>query len=375
MLIKQIRDYLSEAVQNNLVTMNKKHLKWLFYLAAPLIVLVLPFNSALNLNKYFKTITLHPQKTGITTFHFHDASRNRPIITEVWYPVDPEIPAKAPPGFWLRCDEARDATLSNKKTKYPLIIMSHGQSCDRFTIAWLAEVLAANGYIVAAMDHYGNTWNNKIPELYARPWERPKDISFVLDHLLTSSQFKDRVDQERIGFAGYSLGGGTGFWIAGAEANNSDVNVVRSNCKRDLEGVVPEEMIDAMDFNEARGSFKDPRVSAMVVMAPALGWLFDEESLQKVSIPIYIVAPEKDQVVPIEQNALIYAKQIAKATLKILHGDANHYVFLNRPTAVGRRFLEAKYCEDPVTIDRKKVHEEIAKNTIVFFNEKLKSSK
>ena len=119
--------------------MNKKRLKWFFCLAAPLIVLVLPINGGLRLGKYFKTINLHPQKTGITTFHFHDAERNRPIVTEVWYPVDADIPAKASPGFWLRCDEARDAPLSNKRTKYPLIIMSHGQSCDRFTIAWLAK--------------------------------------------------------------------------------------------------------------------------------------------------------------------------------------------------------------------------------------------
>ena len=355
--------------------MNKKRLKWFFYLAAPLLVLVMPFTGGLNLSKYFKTIILHPQKTGITTFHYHDAERNRPIVTEVWYPVDPEIPAKAPLGFWLRCDEARDAAMSNKKPQYPLIVMSHGQSCDRFTIAWLAEVLAANGYIVAAMDHYGNTWNNKIPELYARPWERPKDISFVLDQLLSSPQFKDKIDRKKIGFAGYSLGGGTGLWIAGAEANQKDFEQIKLHCKRDLAGVVPDEMIEKMDFSQACGSFRDNRISAMVVMAPALGWLFAEDSLEKISIPIYIIAPEKDQIVPAEKNAMIFAKKIARSSLKILYGDADHYVFLNRATAVGKRFLDAKYCEDSATIDRKKLHEELAKNTIVFFDENLRGSR
>lgn len=355
--------------------MNKKRLKWIFYLATPLIALIVPFSGGLNLNKYFKTIVLHPQKTGITTFNYHDTVRNRPIVTEVWYPVNSDAPAKSPLGFWLRCDEARDAPLSDKQAKYPLIIMSHGQSCDRFTIAWLAEVLAANGYIVAAMDHYGNTWNNKIPELYARPWERPKDISFVLDQLLTTSQFKDKIDQNRIGFAGYSLGGGTGLWLAGAETNKIDHNNIKTNCARDLAGVVSPEMIDQIDFTPACGSYRDNRFSAMMVMAPALGWLFEEESLKKISIPIFIVAPERDLIVPIEKNAMIFAKKIARASLKILQGDANHFVFLNRASAVGRRFLEAKYCEDPATIDRQKVHEEISKNTIEFFDKNLQGQR
>lgn len=355
--------------------MNKKQLKWLFYLATPLIALIIPFSGGLNLNKYFRTIILHPQKTGITTFHYHDAARNRPVVTEVWYPVDSDAPAKASPGFWLRCDEARDAPLSNKQKKYPLVVMSHGQSCDRFTVAWLAEVLTANGYIVAAMDHYGNTWNNKIPELYASPWERPKDISFALDQLLMTSPFKDRIDEKRIGFAGYSLGGGTGLWIAGAQAYKIDADHLRTNCERDLAGVVSPEMIATFDFSPVCGSYQDSRFSAIMVMAPALGWLFDEGSLKKITLPVYIVAPEKDQIVPTEKNALIFAKMITRSSLKIIQGEADHFVFLNRASAVGRRFLEAKYCEDPATINRQKIHEEISKNAVEFFDRSLKVSR
>lgn len=355
--------------------MINKRLKWILFLATPLVILILPFGSGLNFSKYFKSIILQAQKTGITTLHYHDTERNRPVITEVWYPVDPEIPAKATLGFWLRCDEARDAPLSNKQAQYPLIVMSHGSGGDRFNLSWLAEVLTANGYIVAAMDHFGNTWNNKIPENYARPWERPVDISFALDQLLETPQFKDRIDKNMIGFAGYSLGGATGLWIAGAEAGLFDKEHVRAHSTRDLGDIVPPEMINKIDLNHAAGSFKDSRISAMVVMAPALGWLFEENSLEKIDIPIFIVAPEKDLIVPIESNAKIFAKKISKASLKILQGDANHYIFLTRATIVGKRFLDAKYCEDAITIDRKKVQEELAKNAVVFFDENLRISR
>ena len=354
-----------------MIVMNKKHLKWIFYLAAPWF-LIIPFGGGLNFSKYFRSIVLQPQKTGIVTFHYYDQSRNRPIVTEVWYPVDKEAPAQASTGFWLRCDEARDAPLSNKENKYPLVIMSHGSGGDRYTVSWLAEVLAANGYIVAAMDHFGNTWNNKIPEYYARPWERPMDITFVLDRLLESTQFKNRIDQNRIGFAGYSLGGATGIWIAGAEATIQDLALVRNNCAKDIGDVVPMNLIEKIDFNQAKGSFLDKRISAMVLMAPALGWLFDENSLLKIEIPIFIFATENDQVVPTEHNAKIYAKKISRASLKVLTGEASHYVFLNRATVVGQRFLDSKYCIDPNSIDRKKVHEDIAKSSVIFFDDKLK---
>src|SRR5580700_8024674 len=104
--------------------MNRKHLKWIFYFTA-IWVLIIPFSGTIHFSKYFKTILLWPQKTGITTLHYFDQNRHRPIVTEVWYPVDKDIPAHAPTGFWIRCNEARDAPLSKTNSKYPLIIMSH----------------------------------------------------------------------------------------------------------------------------------------------------------------------------------------------------------------------------------------------------------
>ncbi len=352
--------------------MQKKRLKWLIYFAAPLTILIMPFSGVLNVTQYFKSIILQPKKTGITTLHYLDATRNRPVVTEVWYPVDPESPAQTPTGFWLRCDEARDAPISTKKATYPLIMMSHGSGGDRYNMAWLAEVLTANGYIVAAMDHFGNTWNNKIPEAYASPWDRPQDISFALDQLLNTSPFKDKIDQTRIGFAGYSLGGATGIWIAGAESSPLDNQQVKTHTADDLAGIVSSELLDQIDFSQASGSYRDPRITAVFVMAPALGWMFDETSLEKIDIPVRIIAPANDQIVPTERNGMIFAKKISKSSLKILPGDATHYVFLNRANAVGKRFLDPKYCEDPASIDRKKIHDEVAKNSIQFFNANLK---
>src|SRR4051812_15081585 len=141
--------------------MGRRRLRWIFCVTAPLLLFIFPLKGHFHFNRLFKTIITETKKTGITTLQLYDQERSRPVVTEIWYPIDPDIPAKRCYGFWMRCDEARDAPLSQKSERYPLIIMSHGSGGDRYNICWLAEILTSNGYIVAAMDHFGNTWNNK----------------------------------------------------------------------------------------------------------------------------------------------------------------------------------------------------------------------
>ena len=84
---------------------------------------------------------------------------------------------------------------------------------------WLAYHLASRGYIAAAVDHHGNTTAEK--QQFAQGatlvWERPKDPSVVLDKLLTDPQFGSHIDADRIGAAGFSLGGYTVIALAGGK--------------------------------------------------------------------------------------------------------------------------------------------------------------
>src|SRR5689334_22034162 len=98
--------------------MIRRKIKWSLFLLTPFILFMLPFMQGKNLKK----VILKPKKTGITTFNFYDLKRERPVITEVWYPVDPHTPASTACGIWLRCDEARNAPLSDQQKQYPLII-------------------------------------------------------------------------------------------------------------------------------------------------------------------------------------------------------------------------------------------------------------
>jgi predicted dienelactone hydrolase len=198
--------------------------------------------------KQSKSIVLQPQKCGIATLRFYDENRHRPLLTEVWYPVEEQVPAEPVNGVWVRCPEARDAPISSSLKKYPLVVMSHGNGGDRMNSAWLAEILAANGYIVAAMDHHGNTWNNQIAELFLKIWERPKDVSFVIDQLLQNSNFASYINAEKIGFVGYSLGGHTGVWLAGGRVDYFDKSLLNTLPPDQLPSSATPELIDTVDF-------------------------------------------------------------------------------------------------------------------------------
>ncbi len=334
------------------------------------LILVVSFTSCVN-NKNI-SIILHPQKTGIATIRFYDESRDRPMITEVWYPIADHIPAEKVNGLWQRCPEARDAPLKQSSKKYPLIVMSHGNGGDRTNNAWIAEILAANGYIVASVDHHGNTWNNKIAENFIKIWERPQDVSYVVDQILEHQEFGSSINRKKIGFIGYSLGGHTGIWIAGGQIDKFDKEMVANIPKDHLPSSVNDDLISSIDYSPAKKSYRDPRISAVFVMAPALGHLFENASLQKISIPVHIVASEGDNITPIAESANILAKKIKKAAFTLIPGSANHYVYLNEVTKGGKVMLDKHLAFDPPGIDRSQIHEEIGHSAVKFFNYHLK---
>jgi predicted dienelactone hydrolase len=325
---------------------------------------------------FFSTISaisLTPAKIGITTLRLNDEERRRPVLTEVWYPVEEGAHAESVAGLWVRCPEARDAPLQIcEKKKYPLVVMSHGNCGDRTNISWLAEILAAKGYIVAAMDHHGNTWNNNIADCFIKIWERPRDVSFVIDELLTNSRFAPYIDHKRIGFVGYSLGGMTGLWIAGGKLSHFDKIDLSAIPSDQIPKTLTPDMLDLIDFAPAKVSYRDARVGAVFLMAPALVNLFDLKSLSSIQVPVHIIASDGDTIVPADTNAKVLAGKIGKSIMTLIPGGGSHYIFLNEVTRGGKMMLDKSVVTDPPHLSRKDIHENIGSLAIEFFNANLK---
>lgn len=217
--------------------------------------------------------------------------------------------------------------------KLPLILFSHGYAGSPYGSSWFAEHLAKHGYIVASVKHYGNSYDNKILAISVRPWNRPQDMSFVLDQMLQDPIFKDHIDQKRIGAAGFSQGGMTSLWLAGVRANLSVEMLHKhiSTIKNDPDWQSVHENFTLHDFSQANQSYRDERIKAVFAMAPGIdfdNWMFTQEGFSFVTIPVQIVAAEQDQDVSVEEHARFFAQHMPSSNLVILP-EVTHWIFMN----------------------------------------------
>ena len=80
-------------------------------------------------------------------------TRSRPLATAVWYPAAHgahERPWSV--SIFNAGWSAQDAPLATDAgDRLPLVVISHGTGGGAATLSWLAEALATNGYVVAAV--------------------------------------------------------------------------------------------------------------------------------------------------------------------------------------------------------------------------------
>src|SRR5690625_4567315 len=236
---------------------------------------------------------------GQTTLQFEDKSRNRILITEVWYPTPDSLSSadkKTSP--FKRLFTVEDGKLA--PGKFPLIMMSHGTGGNRLNLEWLAQALVQNGFIVAAVDHWGNTFDNKIPVEFIKPWERPLDMSYVLSELLNTETFGKVILKENIGALGFSFGGYTVLALAGAELDYQILLDYYNTPEGQKEVELPELPEMAELLTNSRSFFmesiahipklKDSRFKAFLAISPGTSRGFvSEKQFEEVSDPVFII--------------------------------------------------------------------------------------
>lgn len=280
----------------------------------------------------------------IETVSLVDSSRSawtssdapRPINVRLWHPED-----------------SRD--------QLPLVLLSHGTGGAAEDFDWLAERLNVEGFLVAGVDHHGNTYNEDyLPEGFAFNWERPRDVSFLLDRIVGSYD----VDVSRIGAVGFSIGGFTVAALLGAEIDPDTMAAVIDGelpapALPEFPELVPtlQAKLDAAELSAAvadgAGPLADSRIRAGFALSPANGRLVDPRSLAMISKPLELRWGGADDITPPQDNALIYLESVPSANGRSVGDEVGHYIFL------GDR-------EDP-----SKVRCQVAEDVIAFFGETL----
>ncbi len=310
---------------------------------------------------------------GVRTIDYLDTSRNRPVVVELWYPTAALEPIDQPEdSIWMHPEEVRNAPLLKGKAKYPLILISHGHRGGRREASWLAASLVQAGYMVAAIDHYGDMrFHSDILE-GIRFWNRPLDFTFLLNQLEKDEGFQADIDFHRIGFIGYSMGGMTGLALAGGQAQNTRVRQAALKLTR---SALSEKLIDRFDLSPAEKSYKEPRIKAMLLLCPAV-FVYAPDSLKQIKTPIGLVAAIGDEVLPFKEHAFQIIHYLAPKKLKMLREEISHYAFLNRITDSGKLILHKPLqCDDPPCCGRDALHHEVTSFAIEFFQDTLKKQK
>jgi predicted dienelactone hydrolase len=328
---------------------------------------------------------IHPQIAR----HWRGA-RTQALVTTLWYPVDATI-AETPreigdPGHALFSGHplAEHAPLSPARARYPLLVLSHGTGGSAASLDWLASALAAQGYIVAGVNHPGNNAPEPVTfDGFVLWWERATDLSEMLDGLLADPSFGAHIDRDRIGAVGFSLGGYTVLELAGARTDlqrftnfcaSSAADAICRPPEMDRLGSdahVPADFSAATRASMARSgdSYRDPRIKAVFAMAPALGEAFDEHSFADVHIPVSLMAGSADRIAPVQTNIERIGTLLPAATVRMVPGAA-HNTFLDTclPEAVESAPM---ICKDGPGIDRNAVHAQAITQALTFFSATL----
>lgn len=311
-------------------------------------------------------------RTGLVDLTIaHDV---RPLDGFLWYPTTASGDTVRAHGnaVWepIRVQPYAEAATGAR----PLVVLSHGMYGNARNQAWLAAELTQAGYIVAAIDHPGTSTFLRDPDDAREMWERPRDITRLIDALLDRDDVQ--VDPDRIYMAGHSLGGLTAIMLAGARY---DPERIDGFCAEGLDNLVcgilamwnvaqtPEDRtIIAQDWS-------DPRLAGIAVFDLGGTPAFAPESITAIDTPMFVIgAPIANSGLNLDVESRALAGLLPDGTVYLEPETLAHFDFLGVCTDQGLAILQeeepddAFVCEDG-TEERRAEHAMIAAEVIAFF--------
>lgn len=300
-----------------------------------------------------------------------DNSRNRPVKIFAWYRQE------------TTCPDALICPAKNAPDK-PVILISHGSMGSAAEYTWLGSALANAGYLVIAVNHYGESWiygeRARQPETVYQLWWRPEDLSFVMDAM----EKKLEVDGKPLvaknfhhtGFIalGHSSGGSTALLLAGARYNTALAETycsytapdVDKSCRYRPTTLSTSPNSPGAEYVKRMGrDYHDVRVTGAILLDPGVGYLTTASSLEAVTIPTLLIAPVNNDFLNYPAHAGYYAQHLQHNRLvKLSHGEG-HFVFLQSCEHTFE-VHGVPLCRDREGVDRESVHRQVVNSVLEF---------
>ena len=260
-----------------------------------------------------------PYKVGFLANTYYDSSRSdyaggtRPILTFIWYPVDPDIEAEPLPSAVYPMnvngltglpdasstdfeaygiDPAYQEVTPSQDGPFPLVVFSPGAQGDSLGYVHIGTRLASHGFVVAIPTNFDDRLNAQgLPEFYTTqeaytfgPYlERTRDIEYLLDQLLADSQqssslLTGTIQPDQIAVSGHSLGGLAALALAGGDDSTCDWRVEGM----DPNNILPENCVTITP---------DPRIKAIMPLDPS-SYMLKYAELARIEVPSMLMGQE-----------------------------------------------------------------------------------
>jgi predicted dienelactone hydrolase len=309
---------------------------------------------------------------GVRVLEVPVPHRPRPLRVQFYYPAraDGDLQQIGANPLFIGTPMRRDAT--PEPGRHPLVLLSHGSGGNAENLAWLGSALARNGYLVAAPDHPGTTSGDSRPADAVKLWERPADLSALLDRLETDPALAPSIDTGDVSVAGFSLGGFTALASVGVRL---DREAYAAYCDRDWP--------DAPLISECRwlksgtdlhqldpridGMVRDERIRRAVAIDPGLAHAATSDSLSAVSVPVTVISMgDAGRLPPAVETARVGS--LIPGARQVYVPGAIHFSVLGECRANGRDILIAEREPEPLCDDggrpRAELHREIAEHVL-----------
>jgi len=248
------------------------------------------------------------------------------VPVHVLYPADVETRGKTFGPYTIEVAEGAPVT----GDALPVVAISHGTGGTPWSHRVLASHLARAGFAVALVVHPGNTRGDNAlegkPENLAN---RPRHVRVALDAVFADPVIGARVVAGRAAVIGHSLGAYTALAAAGGTPHA-------------LPSETPEGRAQPVPVEP------DPRIAALVLLAPALPWFMAPGALADVRARLFVRTGERDDLAP-----PYFVEQILRGVVMdyaVVPG-AGHFAFLSPfPPALTSPFFAPS--QDPPGFDR-----------------------
>ncbi|KEJ89717.1 alpha/beta hydrolase family protein [Sulfitobacter donghicola] len=316
---------------------------------------------------YYTSRPAYEGNVGITYSSAFAPARNEEVDFNIWYPAKKGGRQVTVGGNGVFYGSPAGRNAPHDGARHPVVLISHGAGGNAGQFGWIASALAEQGYVVVLPNHPGTTTGNASAKAAVRVWERPKDVSAVLDHLVQNPQDYPYMDTDRIAALGFSAGGYTAMALSGARV---DPDLLQRFCDESDHGMsdcafLAHYGIDlhSFDLSPAAQDLSDARVDAAVIIDPGIVSTLTESSLADIDIPMMVINLGSEGEIPAGVYAKDAARMIERASYATVQ-DANHFSFLAQCKERGAQILEKEgepdaLCHDSGDRSRAEIHQEL----------------